>query len=651
MAHAKTRSTLLIHPVTDHPTVTFAAQELARCLEEMLLDDPQVHAVEVTGLSPGPAPERRPVIRLGLFADLQAPEDGWPQVIDPKWDDAVAFDVQRGHGLIGGVNPRSVLLGIYRFLTACGCRWPRPAPDAEQIPARALWDLTARASETPSYRHRAICIEGAVSYRNVADMIDWAPKVGFNGYFTQFRESYIFFERWYGHRDNPLLAPEPFDLERARSFMDHLRGEIAVRGLLYHAVGHGWTCEPLGIPGLGWDTDVYTVEPEMRELLAEVDGERQIWRGVPLNTNLCYSNPRARALVVQSIVDYLEAHPNVDLLHFWLADGSNNHCECENCREIRPSDYYVRMLNELDALLTKRGIDTRIVFLIYVDLLWPPQSERLANPDRFVLMFAPITRSYREPFPSQPTSDELPPYRRNALTFPSDPAQNVAHLRAWQRLFDGDSFAFEYHLWRAHYADPGQLTISRVLWEDLRTLQDLGLNGYVSCQVQRAFFPTGLPMYVLARTLWDRDAKLETIQDEYLATLGEEGGLALEYLRRISTLFEDLGNLDALTTLDPRREAVLAQVEAIVEGFGPTISRNLAHPDPGVAQSWLYLRHHCALLRGLVGTIRARASGQQLDARRAWQRLERYLQRHESTLQPVLDVWAYLHTLRRAFGA
>ena len=54
-------------------------------------------------------------------------------------------------------------------------------------------------NEKPSYRHRAVCIEGAVSYEHVADMIDFLPKIAMNGYFVQFKKPYVFFERWYDH--------------------------------------------------------------------------------------------------------------------------------------------------------------------------------------------------------------------------------------------------------------------------------------------------------------------------------------------------------------------------------------------------------------------------------------------------------------------
>ena len=74
---------------------------------------------------------------------------------------------------------------------------------------------------------------------------------------------------------------------------------------------------------------------------------------------------------------------------------------------MRPADWYVRMLNEMDAAFTAHDISGKIVFLAYVDLLWAPEQEQLANPDRFILMFAPITRSYSRSYDLDTSGDHL----------------------------------------------------------------------------------------------------------------------------------------------------------------------------------------------------------------------------------------------------
>ena len=92
-------------------------------------------------------------------------------------------------------------------------------------------------------------------------------------------------------------------------------------------------------------------------------------KGIPINTNLCYSNPQVGSSFVQKVVDYSLAHPEVDYLHIWLADAFNNHCECDACKNHLPSDLYVHILNEIDQALTMKKLSTKIVFLLYEELL------------------------------------------------------------------------------------------------------------------------------------------------------------------------------------------------------------------------------------------------------------------------------------------
>ena len=103
-----------------------------------------------------------------------------------------------------------------------------------------------------------------------------------------------------------------------------------------------------GLIGLGWDKEDHALTQEQTACLAEINGERKLFQDIPLNTNLCYGNPKIRTMLVDAIADYAEEHQNVSLLHFWLADDYNNQCECELCRDTIPTDFFIMMLNELD---------------------------------------------------------------------------------------------------------------------------------------------------------------------------------------------------------------------------------------------------------------------------------------------------------------
>ena len=603
-------------------TVAFAARELERLLR---LTDP---SLETKIVEMPFDPDAAGVLWVG--------PDGDPGFGEDDATDTVKIGVSGMSGVITGSNPRSVLIAVYRFMRELGCRFIRPGRDGEKIPQRELRDLSVSVAETASYRHRGVCIEGADSYENVFDMIDFLPKVGMNEYFIQFMVPTEFFMRWYAHVGSPVLEPEWKDADEARRIAAdmtvRLEKEIKKRSLRYQKAGHGWTCEPFGIPGGGWFRRDTPLTPEQQKVLAEVNGERQLWGGVPLDTNLCYSNDEVRATVTDAITAYAAQNPQIDAIHFWLADGYNNHCECENCRKMRPADWYVRMLNELDEKMTASGLETKIVFLIYVDLLWEPKVEKIRNPGRFILMFAPITRSYGQNYGDCLTFDgELPPYVRNRLEMPSSLAQNVEHLRRWQADFDGDSFAFDYHLMWAHVGDIGYEKCARNLFCDMKDLKKLGLDGMVSCQIQRCFWPTSLPFLAMAAALWDSEADFDRVADDYYrAAFGDKADAvrgAMKTLSRSCGLYEKAPSVWDRDKAYSGREELL---EAVKDA-----------PDPDA------LAAYAEYLGLLFGFLEKLPSQDKDEVRRAADALFDWMWKNEMRLQRVLDVRNSVGTLER----
>ncbi len=604
--------------------IDFAAAELRRCLE----------AAGVGGS-----------FRLGLFADFPefAGEDAS--------GDALVIETTEAGGILAGSNPRSVLFAVYAYLGKLGFAWVRPGRDGEVVPRlAALVPVSLR--ERASYRHRGVCIEGAISAENALDTIDWMPKVGFNAYFIQFRDAFTFFDRWYQHMGNPTLPKEPFTTEDAAKLTQQMRAEIKRRGLDLHMVGHGWTCEPFGIPGPGWYQHQGEIPESARRMFAEVKGKRELWGGIALNTNLCYGNPEARTIISDAIAAWAAENSDVDIIHFWLADGSNNNCECPLCRDTRPADFYVQMLNEVDAKLTARGLATRIVFLVYVDLLWPPVKEtELRNPDRFILMFAPITRSYSQPFAaSGGVASELPPYVRNQLSFPREPAKNLAFLQAWQKLFPCEGFDFDYHFMWDHHRDAGQYAMAEVLHQDAQRLRSIGLDGFVSCQNQRVFFPTGLGMTALGRGLWNRDLTFDQIAADYFAAaFGEGAGQARAYLAATSELIDPrLIRGEASDAIKQAAAFQLGRVPELVAGFAPAVARGLGDPDPARATSWRMLQLHGEFVLLFAAALAAKLAGEDAKAK-GWE-LFTWCREHEMDLQPWFDLFEFQQTIGPVLG-
>ncbi len=627
------------------PAVAFAAEELKRVLRRM---DPDL---EVAILRyPAFDPALSDVLWLGVcpcVAEL---------VTEPLFDDAVDIRVKNGRGAIRGSNPRSVLLGVYRFLRALGCAWVRPGQSGEIIPQRCLCEVDVELSEIPSYRHRAVCIEGAVNYDHVADMIDWMPKMGLNGYFNQFAVPFTFYDRWYSHQENPLLTAEPLSSAEVRGIRDQSVAEMKKRGLMYHVAGHGWTCEPFGIPGETWDKREYDISEQQRSWMAQVGGKRDLWHGVPLNTNLCYSNPEVRGRMAEAIAGYCKAIPEVDFLHVWLADGTNNHCECEHCLEKIPADWYMQLMNEIDARLSAEGLPTKIVFLVYVDLLWPPEVVRLINPDRFVLMFAPITRTYTTSLADAGVFDEekLPPYARNQLQFPKSVEENLAWLRRWRKTFAGDSFDFDYHFMWDHFRDPGYVRMAEVLFRDMQNLHKVGLNGMVSCQNQRVFFPSGLGMTAMAAGLWDEKADFGQVAAEFFrAAFGSDGDQVREYLTALSDAFDPPYLRGERPAVDAAEAARFAAIPALIRKYETLIDENadLWRLPDNVQLSWVYLRHHARLCLLMAKALEYKAKGEFDAALAVLQDVTSYARQNEAFLAPVFDVFEFQRTFQQIVKA
>jgi hypothetical protein len=245
---------------------------------------------------------------------------------------------------------------------------------------------------------------------------------------------------------------------------------------------------------------------------------------------------------------------------------------------------------------------------------------------------------------------QLPPFERNHLQFPSDIPGLLSFLQAWQAVFQGDSFVYDYHLISSglYQQDPGLMNLARLLSEDVQSLKNLGLNGMVSCQLQRVFFPTGLGMYAMARTLWDDSLAFDSLAEEYFtAAFGSHGMQCQAYLLKLAGLL-DFGWLGSMGDTVP--EDVVARcrsARAVITRFLPVIQQHMWNQDICHTRSWQYLYLHAQVTRLLVKILLAKTKGQAKQVQQNWQTLKQFVCQHEDDLQPVLDVWAFVSAYER----
>ncbi len=632
---------MTLYVLDEHVTTELAAKELARCLRAMA-----GVAIDVEHSSAG---NRRPGIYLGTGAP-PGMNATLPEVADPKWDDAWIIRSSGDRLLIVGVNPRSTLMASYEYLRRLGAEWLHPGTDGECLPyiediPLSGFDISGKAA----HRHRGVCIEGAPAIEHVLDMVEWLPRVGMSAYFLQFQTSSYFWRQWYRHDLNPTWAEhrDPSEAECA-DLDERVIQAVKERDLLLHRVGHGWTAAALGLPTNGWDAH-NEVSPERRHLIAEVKGRRDLWGDVPINTELCYSNDEARRLMVDAVIRYAAEHPEVDVLHFWLSDAANNHCECEACARLDPSDWYAVLLNELSPRLKQTAPQMKLAFLAYLDTLWPPrQTELDLSRGNLVYMFAPISRCYGHNL-GHPDCGTHRPLERpplNATVTPEDNFGNQKLLQLWRSTRPADSFAYDYHFMTVWMEDYLSVDLSNLVPKDIRDYRALGVNGIVNCCSQRAFYPNGWPYYVMARTLWGEEPNADARHRYFALAYGANAPIALEFLDGVRQLSgAPIHRLPWWQTADAGSvEEMLAFLAA--QEIRLRSGRDSAD-TPAQERAWALLLHYRKLLTLLWAALQHRLAGRDDAAKAELGRAEVFLQTTEEETSSVLDTFLMLQCLPR----
>ncbi|MBQ3554015.1 MAG: DUF4838 domain-containing protein [Clostridia bacterium] len=639
-----------INKITSSPVVDFAAEELKKYLRMMM---PYCGEIDIRY-----APEATEGFRLGIMDDFGLDTS---EAEDLVLDDILHIDTDEAGGIIAGSNVRSVLLAVYRYLTMNGCRWLFPGIDGEFIPVKGLEPV--KFHKMADCRYRGECNEGAESQPTMIDAIDFAPKIGLNVFMIEFFIPTVYYNQYYDHASNEAnREAESVTPETILQWKRQCEVEIAKRGLQLHDIGHGWPAQSFGFETTDawYEVDPSIVPEESIPYLAEINGKRGLFRNTTVVTNACMSNPEARAKMVQTVADYAELATNVDYLHVWLADSRNNHCECEECVKMSPSDWYMVWMNELDEELTRRNLDTRIVFCCYVDTTWAPTQIKLNNPDRFSLLVGAISRNYTEPV--TPNLDyskvEKVPYVRNNITLPTTVDGYLAHVQDWREHCKVNSFVYEYHFWLPQYRDLGLFDASKIIYNDVRGYKSNGLGGLIEDGSQRSFFPNGFPFYVYASTLFDTSVDFEALKEDYFShAYGEDW-------REVAEFFEKLGStlsfkyMNGKMTDDPEKGNYykpdlvenLRKIGEIVDEFEPFIEKHKIMPMRAQTVAVKILKYYLKHCKGLAKVLILKAVGAGVESQEAYYKHLDDFGKYEIEIEPYYDQFMAGMSMRALFG-
>ena len=593
----------------------------------------------------------RAKIELGLYEDFDLDE----KVEDPFFDDGYVIKIHNMKGYIAGSNERSVLFGVYRVLEEWGMTWARPGKNGDHV-AENPHSEDLEINEKAYLRYRTMCIEGAISFQNVLDMVDWMTKLGFNGYFVQFENAFEFFNAWYSHKQNPYKEPEEFNYQMVEDFMLTLDKELKKRGILFHRKGHGWHSIPFGLsedPAKKINTN--DVPDWYKEICAERNGVREVDKqGIYFN-QLCFTRPRVIETVADSVIEYLGRHPEVDVLHFWLADALNNTCECDDCTKIRYADAYVNIINEVTDRMKANGITVKLAPIAFLNTLWPPIKEKLRNKEMLIMTWAPITRTFTKSFPNGHQRKVAPEYIVNGYHKSYDIDENLSYLYEWQQHFEGDWLDYDYHLMWDQVLEAGGEAISKVISEDIKNFESLGIQGLTTCQLQRNAFPSSIAMHTMAKTMWNKEADFEEIRTKlYAGTFSRwVVGPLKEYFATLSDCFDialikdEASGHDVIdTTVDKSEDVAILRekmVKAVktMEDFMPTIEKYLISYDLHENDSWHLLKLHNRIYTLLAQSIIARIDAKYEEADKLRDECFDFAFKNEDFLQPVFDCFRF----------
>ena len=605
-------------------------------------------------------------IVLGLLDELNLDTS---DLNDPFVDDIIDIKIENGVGYIAGSNDRSILMGVYKYCTSAGCAFVRPGEGGEYIPYCDLSKHSYTYRKKADYPFRGECCEGAISYEHMRDTVYWMPKVGMNMYMIESLVPYRYMHKWYGHVGNRVLREKKqvTDYHLMEEYTNKLEMDIVKTGVQLHTIGHGWMFEKFGVHHCANVDERKALKEEDKKYLAKVNGVRDICKNSTFFTHFCYSNPEARKILVDFCVEYVQKKPHVDYLHVWLADAINNHCECEECVKMEPSDWYVMLLNEIDEALTGIESKTRLVFILYNDTVRPPVNLRLKHPENFLLLAA-IGGAYEQPYHYDEFTGEVPPYERNNYKGISNALRLKWHDE-WKELCNNTpSVIYEYRFYTDMYCDPGYMRVSNETQRDMRLLNDINFQGCMSDQTHRMYLPTSLPLFTMGETLFDKELDYEAMLNRYfLGAFGEDGQKCREYLETLSDLFCP-ANLRALAVAGTEEEGLVmadgkptnwknnravaektAKIQAVLDAFLPTIEKNMLLEDGCQRMSWTYLRYHLRMCALLAKAINAGASGDMDKAREEYDKLELYLSKIEMDIHNVFDVFLFERFYRPKF--
>ena len=618
---------------SDH-VVDFAAEELHKYLRMMMLELPPIPIAYNPDATEG--------FRLGLLEDFGIPFEG----DDAALDDVVHIETTKEGGIIAGSNYRSILFAVYRYLKLCGCRFYAPGVDGEFIPRKPIEPQSYH--KMADIRSRRFMLEGRPSFQDTLAYVDYHAKQELNGY--GIATPFVYMARYYMHDQlEAHREPEPVDAETVHQMAKALECECDKRGMKFGGGNHDIIPELLGIDPL--ERELYKKglkEPteEMKSKMALLDGKRDLFKKDPFNTNFCMSRADLRKKYVDIVVRMAKQNPHYSNIACCLADLRRNHCECEECQKLHPTDFLVMIVNDIDEIFTREGIPTKLSFSTYVDQQFAPKVARVNNPKRVSMSFPPIGRTYSKSITKDTVFPETQPYVRNAWPTPRSVEENYAYLKKWQEVFPGNFSTYEYHFYVHQYRDPGLMSMSRRLYEDIQALKLVNLTGMTEDGSNKNCFPHGFMSHIYGQTLVDLNTDYDAAKEDYFKTCyGEDWKEALDYMEQVSAIFEHAymcgdkptDNVHSIY-FDPARVKEFEKMFELAKKGRELAAAHKQMPHRIQVIHWRIMHFHTMWCEMVAKAMIEKCQGKDVESLKLWKSLVAEFSQYDIVLEKYFDM-------------
>ena len=178
-------------------------------------------------------------------------------------------------------------------------------------------------------------------------------------------------------------------------------------------------------------------------------------------------------------------------------------------------------------------------------------------------------------------------------------------------------------------------------------MKNLGMNGLISCQIQRNFFPTSIAMTAMAKTLWNNKVDFDAMRRKlYADSFGKDAADELcNYFAALSDAF-DIAALKSEKTCDlAKMRADMENCIKLIESFKGTIEKYKNTENKAHRESWEYLELHGDMYSYVARSVIEDINGNRDAAKELRAQAYNYCFRNEDFLQPVVDGWNFMNIM------